>query len=249
MSTLLPSYPNNPSFITDQSLLSIARHLRLLGHSVTIDDTSHQYRLYLAKKHPNNVLLLHENALKSRKSASFLEKRLGMGSNLSKGEDVLAPQNFFIVKSNRKADQLLEVTKAFRLTFSQERVFSICRQCNGAIVPISDLEKVQDKVFDSVRNKFTKYFQCEKCDKIYWGCDDVNDEAQWHTHYKKAIQYAKRFSYHGENEHQRTTTTNEADEDGRRQIDASTAQITTTHNDASEEPKKDSLPVLPVLEL
>ncbi|EFC40231.1 Hypothetical protein NAEGRDRAFT_59120 [Naegleria gruberi] len=102
---------------------------------------------------------------------------------------------YYFVKSRSSKEMINETVKFFKIEFEEDRIFTICIQCNHHIVSI-DKESIKDEVFPSVYKTYNNFFRCSGCNKIYWGKDKTSE----HVNYKSAKSFAKEFSYNPEDE-------------------------------------------------
>jgi uncharacterized protein len=132
-------------FITDASLVRLAKWLRLLGYDTAVYlSTAGRQMLRKAEAEQRIVLTRRQDMLERQFSGMvFLTDQTSVGG------------------------QLREVIKRFSLKITQQNMFRICLVCNEKLCPVSK-EEVQDLVPPFVFQNFSEYNKCQLCGKIYW---------------------------------------------------------------------------------
>ncbi|KAF0974681.1 hypothetical protein FDP41_006155 [Naegleria fowleri] len=97
---------------------------------------------------------------------------------------------YYFVKGRNFRDMINEVVNFFKIEFDEQRIFTICIQCNHPIYQV-EKESIKDSVYSSVYNLYSSFFKCSGCSKIYWGKDHCNE----HINFKTAKSFAKIYSY------------------------------------------------------
>ena len=88
----------------------------------------------------------------------------------------------FVVESTNTFEQLVLVTRRFSLDLLAHS-FERCIECNSMLVPADKEENIR-RIPPLVRNMTDEYFECRKCDKLYWQgthCESIGarlEEAQ-----------------------------------------------------------------------
>ncbi|KAG2378387.1 hypothetical protein C9374_008530 [Naegleria lovaniensis] len=104
---------------------------------------------------------------------------------------------YYFVKGRNFRDMINEVVNFFKIEFEEDRIFTICIQCNHSIYQV-EKESIKNLVYPSVYNLYSSFYRCSGCSKIYWGKDHSNE----HINFKTAKSFAKIYSYsEHDNEH------------------------------------------------
>lgn len=133
---------DQPRFIADVMLGSLAKWLRILGFDTlyfrNIDDSE----LVKIAKQEQRILLTRDTRLvKSKKVAEHI-----------------------LIKANDTPGQLKEVLKSLSSTSTS---FSRCANCNGEL-EFADKESVSGDVPEHVILNFDSFLRCMDCGKVYW---------------------------------------------------------------------------------
>ncbi len=131
-----------PRFAVDVMLGKLAKWLRLMGVDTFYSNAAEDGFLKMLTVREKRILLTRDRPLSEQlgNSAYFV-------------------QNIFLPK------QLEEITTVFRLY--RFHLPSRCSLCNSILAPIPR-DLVQYKVPVYVFQTQKEFFQCKKCDKIYW---------------------------------------------------------------------------------
>jgi uncharacterized protein with PIN domain len=131
-------------FILDVHLGKLSRYLRLCGFDTLYDNAYEDHRIVQLAKNQGRIILTRD-------------------IGLLKHGDV---QHGYWLRSDQPNRQLREVVRRFDLK-DQIRLFSRCLECNGRIVPVSK-ESVKDQLQEDTRRYYHAFYQCARCNKIYW---------------------------------------------------------------------------------
>ena len=136
----------NPRFIADVMLGSLAKWLRLLGFDTLYSRSMDDNDLVRIAKQQGRVLLTRDQPLaKSRKAGNAV---------LVHSEDTF-----------RQVKEVLEYLKAAGHTALPGR--PRCAECNGELSP-AGRESVADEVPEHVLLNRDSFFRCGDCGKVYW---------------------------------------------------------------------------------
>ncbi len=141
---LSPKPPLMIRFITDVHLGKLARYLRMLGF-----DTLYDSEL-------DDEMII---ALGVEQERIILTRDLG----ILKNGRVL--HGYFIRSSNPKL-QLREIVRRYGLK-DKIKPFSLCMECNESL-QVVEKELIATKLLPETAAVFNEFFQCPKCQKIYW---------------------------------------------------------------------------------
>jgi uncharacterized protein with PIN domain len=131
---------NNPSFIADSMLGSLAKWLRMMGFdTLYFKDIADNELVRIAKQERRIILTRDAILAKSRKCADCI-----------------------VLKSNEISGQLKEVLTIFPME-SKPR----CAKCNGELEP-ADKRSVAGDVPEHVFLNIDSFLRCVDCGKVYW---------------------------------------------------------------------------------
>jgi uncharacterized protein len=136
---------DNPSFITDASLASLAKWLRLLGYDTTIYPAQAGRQMLRVAADEKRIVLTRRGDMLDRQFSGILY--------LMTGKDIAA--------------QLREVLDRFSLLTNQDKMFTLCLKCNENLVGVAK-EEVRDLVPPYVFENYDVYTRCPNCLSIYW---------------------------------------------------------------------------------
>ena len=133
---------NEPAFLLDGMLGSLARWLRMLGYdSLYVQDV--RDRDMLDMLHGNHrVLLTRDRQLSDR-----------------------AGERGYFVESDDLDQQLAAVAERFSL--DTEGRMTRCSACNGVLLP-QEREDVKGEVPEGTWSTYREFWRCEACGKVYW---------------------------------------------------------------------------------
>ena len=146
-----------PKFVLDVHLGRLARHLRLLGFDVLWRNDWSGLDLVLTGMAEERVVLTRDRAL--------LFRREFRGS----------PRLAMLLRSKDSLAQLAEVCRRFGLS-PLFRPFSLCADCGSALAPAA-MDEVRDRVPPLVAARYTEFFVCPSCGKVYWKGDHFRNIA------------------------------------------------------------------------
>ena len=153
-------------FISDAMLGRLTRWLRILGHSVFYDQALSDNQI-LSIAHANNwILLTRDHELHQR------AQQQGIHCIYLKGRSI--------------SDKLVELGRHLSLSFHLTATFSRCALCGARLTQV-DKSKIQSEVSSGTLNRYTVFWQCENCSKIYWQGSHWNRISQTITHVNNII--------------------------------------------------------------
>ncbi|PKN38177.1 MAG: hypothetical protein CVU62_04785 [Deltaproteobacteria bacterium HGW-Deltaproteobacteria-2] len=132
-------------FITDASLVRLAKWMRLLGY-----DTS------VFSKEAGREMLRQADA----EGRIVLTRRRDMVQRQFSG-------TLFLITDVIVSKQLKAVIDKFSLKINRQNMFWICLECNQKLHHVKK-DEVRDLVPPYVFENCDKYNQCPRCGKIYW---------------------------------------------------------------------------------
>lgn len=134
---------HRPEFIADMMLQGLGKWLRFLGFFTSI---------------PENFEVV-QRLLKINPSQIFLTGSLKHFQQITRS---IA----YLVKKNNIAEQLQEIDDHFHI-FQRVNLFAICSLCDIPVQSISR-EEIRDRIPETVKNNFEKFWICPGCQRIYW---------------------------------------------------------------------------------
>ena len=147
---LCPPDRQNPAFLADVHLKTLARLLRMLGFDTLYDSGWDDNDLACISERENRVLLSRDT-------------RLLMRNSVTRG---------LYVRSTNPDKQVIEVIRRFHLA-DRFCPFKRCISCNGEIAGIGREDLVDDCIPPAVRSRTDHFFRCAKCGKYYWNGSHV----------------------------------------------------------------------------
>ncbi|MDH4123431.1 MAG: Mut7-C RNAse domain-containing protein [Thermoplasmata archaeon] len=135
-----------PKFIADHMLGSLSRWLRMLGYDCRYEKEFSDEEILKVSQDENRVILTRDRELAARGDSLFID-------------------------STALDEQLIAVTKDYRLRFHPENMR--CSLCNGRLIEIEP-EQVPAEIPQRSKENATSFWKCEGCKKIYW------DGTHWH---------------------------------------------------------------------
>lgn len=122
----------------------LARHLRILGQDAEwVNEKERKRILYRALKE-NRILITRDRRYEKSRGV----KRI-------------------LLKSEKYLEQLQQIRKELNLNFTVTFLFQRCSFCNQP-VQIVEKKQVEGRVPPFIYEKQKKFFQCQKCGRIYW---------------------------------------------------------------------------------
>lgn len=139
-----PSPLRETRFVLDVHLGRLARYLRLLGFDTDYAVDASDPELVASSLRENRILLTRDVELLKH-------------GDLTHG---------YFVRATDPRGQLLEVVERLHLAGSIDP-FTRCMTCNGLLRPV-DKSEVEDLLPEGVRRDQDRFWQCERCRKVYW---------------------------------------------------------------------------------
>eukprot|EP01025_Chloroclados_australasicus_P027326 TRINITY_DN2713_c0_g1_i3.p1 TRINITY_DN2713_c0_g1~~TRINITY_DN2713_c0_g1_i3.p1 ORF type:complete len:462 (+),score=41.77 TRINITY_DN2713_c0_g1_i3:167-1552(+) len=146
---------NNPKFICDSMMEGLARVLRSCGIDTTCVETKKQI--------PRHQIYRH---LKESAEAE--------GRVILTGDRTFVRANYsdhtYLVQSNNKDKQLIEVLKFFGVEIQDGNLLSRCNKCNGQFLPPLTADELPPGLRISQHTLETQewFWMCEMCHQVYW---------------------------------------------------------------------------------
>ncbi len=141
-------------FAVDRMLGKLAKWLRLLGYDTFYDSDLPFEKLVERSKAEGRILITRN----------------------SKVHEVAEVNQFLHLQTERFENQLRTVTETFSLDLESHR-FSRCTKCNVEVVGV-EKEKVKHLVPLKSYEGFSDFYQCPRCQKVYWGGTHVHNTLQ-----------------------------------------------------------------------
>jgi uncharacterized protein len=132
-------------FITDASLMRLAKWLRLLGYDTVVFPREAGRELLRQADAEGRIVLSRRGDMTERQFSGTL----------------------FLITGTDVGHQLNAVINKFSLQIEKQKMFGICLECNEKLNPVGK-EEVRDLVPLFVSENCTQYNQCPHCLKIYW---------------------------------------------------------------------------------
>ena len=135
-------------FIADNNVGKLARWLRVMG-----------YDTLLFKQKDDNKMIkiaLSEDRVILTRDAQLMKRRLVTDGKLKA----------MIITQDSPREQLQETVKKLNLSY-HFNPFSLCLECNHALIPRSK-EEMQNLVPPCVFKTQNQYMECPVCHRIYW---------------------------------------------------------------------------------
>ncbi|WP_083829926.1 Mut7-C RNAse domain-containing protein [Thermogladius calderae] len=139
---------DEPRFIADTMLGSIARWLRILGYDVVYDRRYEDWQILKIARDEDRVVVtrdraLHHKALKNGLKSVYVENPGDIPKSLA----------------------VIALLTNIRLAVDFER--TRCPLCNGELVKVNK-ERVKGKVPDRVYSLYNDFWVCTRCGNVYW---------------------------------------------------------------------------------
>lgn len=136
---------DNPRFIADAMLGSLAKWLRIMGFDTLYYRVIEDSELVRIAKQEGRTILSKDNALcRSKKT----------GENL-------------LIQSDKTVEQLKEVMNACHIVPDLMQAYMRCTLCNGKLFP-AERSAVSTEVPDYVLQGTNAFLKCGECGKVYW---------------------------------------------------------------------------------
>ncbi|MEM2936943.1 MAG: Mut7-C RNAse domain-containing protein [Candidatus Bathyarchaeia archaeon] len=150
-------------FIVDGMLGKLTRWLRMLGHNVKYSNKMDDSQLIAIAKKERRILLTRDLELYQQATA--------------KGVQAL------YMEGKTEAERLAKLAQKFGINLDIDMAKSRCPKCNTRVKPIPK-EKAEGKVEKTTFSYYNEFWQCPKCEQIYW------QGAHW-TRIRKTLENAK----------------------------------------------------------
>jgi len=150
-------------FIADGMLGKLTRWLRILGHNVKYSNKLDDNQLLTIAKKERRILLTRDLELYQQATAKGI--------------------NAFYLEGTDEAERLAQLAKRFGIKLEVDMTTSRCPKCNARVKPVAK-EKVMNKVEKTTFTYYNEFWQCPKCEQIYW------QGAHW-TRIRKTLEQAK----------------------------------------------------------
>ena len=141
----------------------LTRWLRILGHNVKYSNKLDDNQLLTIAKKERRILLTRDLELYQQATAKGI--------------------NAFYLEGTDEAERLAQLAKRFGIKLEVDMTTSRCPKCNTRVKPI-EKEKIADKIEKSTFTYYNEFWQCPKCEQIYW------QGAHW-TRIRKTLEQAK----------------------------------------------------------
>jgi uncharacterized protein with PIN domain len=141
----------------------LARWLRMLGHNVKYSNKLDDSQLIAIAKKERRILLTRDLELYQQATAKGVQA--------------------VYMEGQTEAERLAKLAQKFGVNLDIDMATSRCPKCNTRVKPISK-EKVADKVEKTTFSYYNEFWQCPKCEQIYW------QGAHW-TRIRKTLEAAK----------------------------------------------------------
>ncbi|MFG1702451.1 Mut7-C RNAse domain-containing protein [Nonomuraea sp. M3C6] len=134
--------PEEPRFLLDVHLGTLARRLRLLGIDAAYHNDMDDPALVVQANDERRVLLTQDRGLLRRRA-------LWLGA---------------YVRGSRPADQLRDLLERFSPPL---RPWTRCTACNGELVPV-EKDEIEPLLEAGTRRNYDAYGRCGDCGQVYW---------------------------------------------------------------------------------
>jgi len=124
----------------------LAKWLRMLGYDTVYIPGADDDELVRIAVREDRILLTRDRPLSERRMVRMRSVFVDWGTT---------------------SQQIRQVVDALGLELSEDRMFTVCTVCNGAIVPVEKSE-VADRIPPHVYQTLDDYGRCPNCDRIYW---------------------------------------------------------------------------------
>jgi hypothetical protein len=135
----------------------------MLGHNVKYSSKLDDNQLVTIAKKERRILLTRDFELYQQATAKGV--------------------NAFYLEGKTEAERLAQIAKRFKIELDIDMATSRCPKCNTRVKPIPK-EKAADKVEKDTFTYYNEFWECPKCEKIYW------QGAHW-TRIRKTLEQAK----------------------------------------------------------
>jgi len=132
-------------FITDASLVRLAKWMRLLGYDTSVFSKEAGREMLRQADAEDRIVLTRRRDMVHRQFPGIL----------------------FLITDVIVSKQLKTVIEKFSLKINRQKMFWICLECNQKLHNV-EKDEVRDLVPPYVFENCDKYNQCPRCGKIYW---------------------------------------------------------------------------------
>lgn len=153
-------------FISDAMLGRLTRWLRILGHPVFYDQALSDDQILSLAQTNNWILLTRDHELHQRAQQ---QGTLGL-----------------YLQGHTISDKLVEIARQFSLSFHLDARVSRCALCGACLTQV-DKTAIQTEIPLGTLSRFTAFWQCESCSKVYWQGSHWNRISQTVTHVNARI--------------------------------------------------------------
>lgn len=135
-------------FFVDAMLGKLAKKLRVLGYDSVYSSDKEDDEIINIAKNENRILITKDSQLAKK--------------GIKKNVDVIE------ITGNDEIEQFLQINKKVNLgKCVVSGKYSRCSVCNGELESIDKI-KAQEKIPPRVSEQTNEFWQCKKCQKIYW---------------------------------------------------------------------------------
>lgn len=153
-------------FISDAMLGRLTRWLRILGHAVFYDQALSDDQILSLAQAKNWILLTRDHELHQR----------------AQHQSTLC----LYLKGHTISDKLVEIARQFSLSFHLDATVSRCALCGACLTQV-DKTAIQTEIPPGTLSRFTVFWQCESCSKVYWQGSHWNRISQTLMHVNARI--------------------------------------------------------------
>jgi len=134
-------------FIADGMLGKLTRWLRMLGYDVKYSNNLDDAQLIMIAKKERRILLTRDLELYQQAIAKGI--------------------NAFYLEGKTEAENLASLAQRFKIKLNIEMATSRCPKCNTRVKQVAK-ERVSDKVEESTFSYYNEFWECPKCEQVYW---------------------------------------------------------------------------------
>jgi uncharacterized protein with PIN domain len=119
----------------------------MMGHDVEYSNSMDDSELLTIAKKQQRILLTRDFELYQRAVAKEVDA--------------------FYVQGQTEEQRLTELAKRFGISLEIDMATSRCPKCNTQVKPVP-IEKVAGRVEKNTLEHYTEFWECPKCDQVYW---------------------------------------------------------------------------------
>jgi uncharacterized protein len=119
----------------------------MMGHDVEYSNSMDDSELLTIAKKEHRILLTRDFALYQHAAAKEVEA--------------------FYVQGQTEQERLVELATRFGISLEIDMATSRCPKCNTQVKPVP-IEKVAGRVEKNTLEHYTEFWECPKCDQVYW---------------------------------------------------------------------------------